>query len=231
MPTGLASFPLLWPDGWKRTPPQERRRARFTERRFVTTPQWADEVWDRLTFEGAFKRADAELDLMDNVRGARICTDVPLKQVREHEPGSGFYLYVPQLSPFAPEDPGAVIYWETCDREPRCIAIDLYDRVEDNVAAIVATLQAMRAVERHGGGEVLKRVFTGFTALDGPRSARQKTWFEVLDCKEADTTDRVIKRYKQRRGALHPDRGGDAAQFAELQAAWDTFRKMRGLAA
>jgi hypothetical protein len=59
------------------------------------------------------------------------------------------------------------------------MAIDQYDRVEHNLAAIAATLDAMRAIKRHGGAEILDRAFTGFTALPAPM-AGGKPWRQVL---------------------------------------------------
>jgi hypothetical protein len=41
-------------------------------------------------------------------------------------------------------------------------------RAADNLAAIAATLEAMRAIDRHGGATILNRAFTGFTALPPP---------------------------------------------------------------
>jgi len=45
------------------------------------------------------------------------------------------------------------------------MAIDIYDTVAGNLAAVAATLDAMRAIERHGGAQILKRAFQGFKAL------------------------------------------------------------------
>jgi hypothetical protein len=43
----------------------------------------------------------------------------------------------------------AAVYWETRRRECRVMAIDRYTTVADNVPAIAATLDAMRAFECH----------------------------------------------------------------------------------
>ena len=37
------------------------------------------------------------------------------------------------------------------------MAIDAYTRTADNLAAVAATLEAMRAIERHGGAQILER--------------------------------------------------------------------------
>ncbi len=68
-----------------------------------------------------------------------------------------------------PKDPGVAMYWrETATGTDRVIAIDIYDRAADNLAAIAATIEAMRAIDRHGGATILNRAFTGFTALPPP---------------------------------------------------------------
>ena len=44
-----------------------------------------------------------------------------------------------------PEDPGAAVYWQPPIGEMRCMAVDRYTEVEDNLAAIAATRNAGRA--------------------------------------------------------------------------------------
>lgn len=68
-----------------------------------------------------------------------------------------------------PKDPGVAMYWrEESSGADRVIAIDIYTRAADNLAAIAATIEAMRAIDRHGGATILNRAFTGFTALPPP---------------------------------------------------------------
>ena len=65
-----------------------------------------------------------------------------------------------------PEDTGAAVYWRKAHDAPmKCMAVDRYKAVADNLCAIAATLEAMRAIERHGGAEILERTFRGFAAL------------------------------------------------------------------
>jgi len=77
-----------------------------------------------------------------------------------------------------PDDSGAAVYWWTRDDARRAMATDLYSTVADNLAAIAATLDAMRAIERHGGAQILDRAFTGFAALDAPAAKRH--WRDVI---------------------------------------------------
>lgn len=59
------------------------------------------------------------------------------------------------------------------------MAIDQYYRVEENLAAIAATLDAMRAIERHGGAQILDRASTGFAALQAPMAVA-RSWREMF---------------------------------------------------
>jgi hypothetical protein len=104
-------------------------------------------------------------------------------------------------------------------QEQRCIAIDHYDKVEHNIAAIAATIDAMRAIERHGGAQILDRAFAGFTALPAPAAAR--TWREVLEIAPGvrPTLDEVQQAYRRLASTAHPDKGGSDAAMSELNAA------------
>jgi hypothetical protein len=126
-----------------------------------------------------------------------------------------------------PGDRGAAVYWREKLGAMRCMAIDRYDRVADNLAAIAATLEAMRAIERHGGAEILDRAFTGFAALAGPESATP--WHVVLGVPAHASTEHVRENYRKARSLFHPDRGGDAATFDGIQRAWQAFCAARGV--
>jgi hypothetical protein len=113
-------------------------------------------------------------------------------------------------------DPGAAIYWRK-GRQTRCMAIDRYQRTADNLAAIAATLEAMRAIERHGGAEILDRAFTGFTALPAPEQ-----WFTILGISAHATPEQIEAAYRALAMKHHPDRpGGDAGEMSRINAARD----------
>lgn len=57
-----------------------------------------------------------------------------------------------------PKDPGATVYWRSRGRD-QVIAIDQYDRVADNLAAIAGTLDALRAIKRWGGAQIVARLY------------------------------------------------------------------------
>jgi hypothetical protein len=130
-----------------------------------------------------------------------------------------------------PGDSGVAVYFRSRTSKPseeKCIAVDRYDRVADNLAAIAATIDAMRAIERHGGAEILERAFTGFTALPPPMSAG-RPWWQVLRISENGEPSGVTiqdaeEQYRKLAREYHPDMGGDADKMAELN---DAIRQAR----
>jgi hypothetical protein len=217
----IPAYPLTWPEGWKRTTSSDRTRARFGKQsRAKVGGGW--EYGRQLTINDAVVRLRDELKRMGiNDDDLVISTDVKLRL-------DG----LPRSDQREPTDPGAAVYWTDAampNSPPRCMAIDRYSRVADNLAAIAATLDAMRAIERHGGAEILNRAFTGFTAIghetvDG--------WWETLQVSAHASTDEVRSAYRQKRSAFHPDRAessGDADRFIAVQKAWAAFCKERGI--
>lgn len=211
MNDAMTAYPLSWPTGWKRTPEQDRQRARFNrrERQQGTTYSWTRSR--ELTITDAIKRVLAELHGFGVSReDAIISTNLDLRL-------DG----LPRSGQRPPADPGAAVYWLRNQNEPqRCMAIDMYDRVADNLAAIAATLAAMRAIERHGGAEILNRAFTGFAALSAPQGAN---WWDVLHVSRTAPSDEIRAAYISAAKMYHPDReGGDEEKFKAIQAAYNT---------
>lgn len=201
----IPAFPLSWPVGWKRTPAQRRTRAKFSAGGANgKTP---------LTVAQATGRVLASLELM-RLRRADIVVSSNLLLRNDGLPRSG----QPE-----PADPGVTVYWRdfTQDGQPaRCMASDRYTRVADNLAAIAATLEAMRAIERHGGAEVLNRAFEGFAALPGPTAGHRMHWSEVLGCARDSSMKDIRAAHQRARSAAHPDHGGTAAEFQAVNKAF-----------
>ena len=123
---------------------------------------------------------------------------------------------LPRSGQREPDDSGVSVFWGNGQRA-RCIAVDQYDRVADNLAAIAATLEAMRAIERHGGAAILERAFTGFVALPAPES-----WWQVLGLSGPSAQREDIEQAHRRLIMQHhPDRGGDVDQAARINRARD----------
>lgn len=220
----ISAYPLQWPTGWKRTDAVQRNHAKFSAGT-ATTHQWSDgrtTTWRgkrELTINEAVSRVRDQLAKMGIAEDFVISTNLELRL-------DG----LPRSGQRQPADPGAAVYWrERSGDVPRCMAIDRYDRVADNLAAIAATLDAMRAIERHGGAEILNRAFTGFTAIEHEAT---RSWHEVLQVPAHASTDDVRLSYRRLRKAFHPDNAmnsGDTERFHAVQQAWDAFCRERGI--
>jgi len=201
------AFPLSWPDGWKRA--KVCTQAAFGKSDNSPVPRAR---LKRLSVADAVQRLLGELRRMSvpdwNVI---ISTNVELR------------LDGMPRSDREPADPGVAVYWKQTPKSPtmRCMAIDRYDRVADNLAAVAATLEAMRAIERHGGAEILNRAFLGFAAL--PEKASQP-WREVLGIEGAVTLELVESRFRTLVKVHHPDTGGSQEDFMKLQQAREAAR-------
>lgn len=203
------SYPLSWPQGWKRT--TSRHDARFHRIESGRTPGGFDYRRKKeLTIADAAARVLDELKRL-GVGDYNVIVSTNVKTSRTGMPYS---------SRGEPDDPGVAVYWKRRGRQ-EVMAIDHYDRVADNLAAIAATLHALRAIERHGGGAILERAFTGFVALPAP-----KTWREVFfpDGKangQPVSLEDVRIQYKNLSLRHHPDRGGTHEAMAELNSAYE----------
>lgn len=195
----IPAYPLTWPAGWKRTDYFDRKHAKFGR---VSRNGYGREG---LSIAQATNRVCEELRRM-GVDDIVISTNLQLRL-------DG----LPRSSQRDPDDPGVAVYWRDRHGETRCMAIDLYLRIADNLAAVAATLDAMRSIERHGGAEILNRAFTGFTALPAPGG--NEHWRDVLDPDDPEGS------YRRLRGQHHPDRGGDADEFRAVQHAWDAYQQ------
>lgn len=208
MSEAIQAFPLTWPVGWRRTESFQRTRAQFGKKQ----QQYADRLVDGrtqrvptyqrtvdLTISDAIGRVLGELERMGLDREDVVIST----NIRTRLDG------LPYSNAAQPADPGVAVYWRK-RKETRCMAIDRYDRVQDNLAAIAATLDAMRAIERHGGATILDRAFQGFTALPAPEA-----WWQVLGLSGPNATRSEID-FAHRTLIMkhHPDREGGSTELA-----------------
>lgn len=192
-------FPLQWPEDWKRVPSYLRKNGTFTKnKRDLTITDGVGRVLEELQKLGVHS------------------DDVILStSVRTRLDG------LPRSGEPKPADPGACVYWRKSEKEPmRCMAVDRYTEVADNLAAIAATLEAMRAIERHGGAAILDRAFTGFAALPAPTGGR-RDWWTVLGLPSTASRQQILDKHRELARDNHPDRGGDAQRMAEINSARD----------
>lgn len=208
----IPAFPLQWPAGWRRTKAYQRASARFGRARRERGDGRSD-PGRSLTIAEAVDRVRAVLGRMA-VRDDDLVISTNLELRLD-----GF----PKSNQRDPTDPGVAVYWRD-GGATRCMGIDRYDRVADNLAAVAATLEAMRAIERHGGAEILDRAFAGFSALPPPPAP----WWEVLGVPPDAHASNVEAAYRRLRAEHHPDRQGEPDKFIEVQQAYETYRQEQG---
>lgn len=213
-------YPLSWPEGWKRTAAAKRVDGRFATRTRQTSSVAGVASWVRtqpVSVNEAIGRIQHELDFLGVLDGeAVISTNIPTRLDGLPRSGMG-----------EPADPGVAVYWNLKNRR-ECMAIDCYNRAADNLAAIAATLEALRTVARHGGAEILERAFRGFAAL--PEKSGGKSWRDILDLGSGDVTVETIKEhFRLLASSRHPDKGGKRDDFEELIWARDAaLREIQG---
>lgn len=212
----IAAHPLAWPEGWKRTPGHQRKSATFgkNERKYNEDRSGSWNEKRDLTVSDGVERvlralAQMRIDRQDVVVSTNVRTRLD---------------GLPRSGEPKPADPGAAVYWQGRRGEaPRVMAIDRYDEVADNLAAIALTLDAMRAIERHGGAAILERAFTGFTALPAPGQTTAPSWRMVLDFADDEPVNEfaINAAYRRMASQHHPDKGGNADMMARINAARD----------
>lgn len=207
----ITSYPLTWPLGWKRTTEASRANGQFSRRNSVGHTTRALSVSD------ATARVIVEMARIGVGRDDMILsTNLKLRL-------DG----LPRSDQPKPKDPGVSLYWsDPWTGKPRSMAIDRYELVEHNIAALAATLDAMRAIERHGGAQVIERAFAGFLSLPAPIVAGMaRSWHEVLELEIMCSLAQVEEAYRRLRSSRHPDRGGSLAAFSELTNAYEEAKR------
>lgn len=208
------AFPLSWPAGWPRIQASWRKSTyRFSG----------------LTPDRARSSLIKEVQLLGD-QHLVISSNLPTNSAG-----------VPRLDAarYKIDDPGVAIYFVLDDREIS-MAQDLYDAVYGNMRSLALAIEAMRALERHGGGHMMRKSFDGFAALpppDGSTPATSRPWRQVLSIDVgteigADMREAYLllaeRRYKALARTAHPDHGGSTEAMAELTAAIEACRAELG---
>lgn len=189
-----SSYPLQWPDAWKRT--TSRRRSPF---------KIHNDTAMELLF-GELRRFGA--------RQVVVSSNLPVR-------ADGLpYAGQPSLLP----DPGVAVYYATDKFKEQTLACDKWISVHHNMYAIARTIESWRRIERDGASQILERAFAAFGALPAASNVPPvRPWWEVLALpKEAlsfATLVMVEAQYRDLASKAHPDRGGSDAAMAELNRA------------
>lgn len=124
---------------------------------------------------------------------------------------------LPYATTSQPADRGVAVYFQYKGK-PMCFACDRWDRVEDNMWAIACTIDALRGIERWGSGEMIQQAFTGFVALPAP----EQPW-QALGVPREASREEIEGAHRRLAMKHHPDRGGDDAEMARINAARDAM--------
>lgn len=189
-------YPLEWPEGWPRTPEDERR----------------DHSQFRTTFSKALRDLHIELNRLGAVNIV-VSSWLPLR--RDGQPRS-------DVARRRIEDPGIAVYF-TYDGRRMAMARDGFSSVHDNLRSVGLAIEHLRGLERHGGGHMMQRAFDGFESLPPPTDDPNDPhahWSVILGC-DRDAHISVIRHaYKERIKKAHPDGGGSSEEFNRIQNAF-----------
>lgn len=207
---------LEWPTGWPRTPERNRKAGAFhywgTE---AFTPYGKTEKEYRkvkrdLTRAQAVRSVQEEVALMGGT-GLRIDTG-------EDRRLDG----APRANQPRDLDSGAVVSFKLPGGRSIVFPCDKYTSIEQNLGAVAATLEAKRAIERHGVS-TLDREFEGYKALPAGTPAGTRSPYDVLGLWPLASKDEVQAAYRAPAKERHPDRGGSHEAMQELNAARDAL--------
>lgn len=198
------AHPLSWPDGWPRTP--ESKRARGYQFKQASDRGYGGRT--SVTFGRARDLLVEELHRL-GARNVVVSTNHPAGR-------DGF----PTESKRRVADEGVAIYFTFGGRQ-MAMACDRYDGAAANMRSLGLAIEAMRQLERHGGGMMVERAFAGFSALPPPGARRP--WREVFDFVTSGpiTAANVEAAYRRLARERHPDAGGSHDAMSELNAARD----------
>lgn len=184
----MMSNPLLWPAHQPRTPSYRRRRAPF-----------------RQTVASARTNLEEELARL-RATNVVISTNATLTKY-------GFIASQQKRL----DDPAVAVYY-TRKGQDSCLAIDRFTTLEDNLHACGLSFEAIRALERYGGEQLVDTAFLGFAALPATTSATG--WWDVLAVDRHAPRDAIDAAFRAAIRAAHPDAGGSIERSMIVQEAY-----------
>lgn len=208
------AYPLRWPDGWPKTAAAKRDRGH----------QFKQGNWNNgggkslVTWSRARKLI---LEELVRLKAGNIVISSSIDVRVDGTPRSGI-----NADSYTLKEPGVALYF-TLKGRPMVMAQDAYDNPAANLRSLGLAIEAMRSLERHGGGTMMQRAFDGFAALPAPDGVRPKRpWWIVLnygDSEEARadaSVEEIEARFKSLARKRHPDTdGGSTEAMSELNIA------------
>lgn len=199
---------FVYPDQWPTGRPKERG---------LKTAQWKRDG-RKLNFDQAVRRLTEQVSLVTRPGNNW--------RMRELTLGTNFELRVdgrPRRDRGYPADTAVTFFFEL-DGDPHVLACDRWDRIEDNIAAIAAHIEALRGQERWGVAD-MKQAFAGHVALPSPAQSAPEQWWQVLGVRPDAPADEVDRAWREKMRLAHPDQGGTEAAAQRLNWARAEARK------
>ena len=202
------AYPLQWPDGWPRTPAHRREdsKYRFRKTRWnSSSPFWT-----------LAEARDALMRELDRIGAKHVVLSTNYEPRADGLPRSGQR---------RPDDTGVAVYFLLKGKQ-MVMACDRHARAEENLRSLALAIEAMRQLERHGGGVMMERAFSGFEALPPPDVDRH--WWEVLSVPERADLEQIHTAYRKKAKEAHPDSPtGSTEAFQALQNAYSRAQQVR----
>jgi hypothetical protein len=215
----VTAFPLCWPEGWRTTASHRRTRGyQFRQGHDRTL----------VTLDRARRLLSEELSQLGATQIV-LSSNLPVR--KDGNPFADAHRY-------GMDEPGVAAYF-VYKGKPMVMAQDAFDNPAANFRSLGLAIEALRSLERHGGGSMMERAFAGFSALPPPEGVKpRRPWWEVMRY-PADPAERELlsmaeikARYNTLAKRLHPDAGGNAEDMAELNLALeDAERELQPAAA
>lgn len=190
----VTAYPLSWPAGWPKNTDRWHPRHPFKNN----------------TFSRARESLAVELERL-GAQDIILSTNVPLRI--DGQPRGDYQDRLP--------DPGVAVYF-TLRGRPMVMARDAFYLVSDNLRSLAMAVEHLRGLERHGGGQMVDRAFTGFAALPAPD--RVAPWREVFGLAPGQNVSSLglQELFRQLAKQRHPDmQGGSESLMIELNRAMD----------
>lgn len=202
------THPLAWPDGWPRTDLAHQIDGRYHFRRASRNLTGYGSPSRPWTFAEA---RDALILEVQRLGGKQVVLSSNFPTGRDG---------LPNDRARRPDDQGIAVYFLLGARQV-VMARDAYQRAEENMRSLALAVEALRQLERHGGGHMMERAFQGFLAIAAP-----ERWHDVLGVPATASEDEIERAFRTKAKRAHPDAGGSTAAMAALNAA-----RAQGLAA
>lgn len=196
--------PLCWPDNVARRAPHQRGNPQFNERSLSRAASFVLQEINRLN-NRSWNHSDSSVIISSNLR---------LKQ-------DG----APYSAQGEPADSGVAVYFTLRIRRngkiierPIVLTCDKWRKTADNLYAIGKDINAQRARERWGCGNV-EQTFRGYLAI--AEKCGGAAWWNVLNIQSSAGKTAIEAAYKSLAKKFHPDAGGSQEQFLKIQEAYE----------